>query len=139
MDLTGILSWLTGADGGAFLLVSWAVAWGLEGWTTWQKLSAQLKILIILAASGLFGAGAAALQSNPELVAAIEPYLRPLIYGVMAWLSTQTAHRASKKLEATQQEAKAATVEASASKKEAKAATVQAEAVVEQAEADKQK
>lgn len=134
MDLTGVLAWLTGSGGGAFLLISWAASWGLEGVTWWHNLKAQVKVIIILAFSGLLGAGAAALQANPDLVAAIEPYIRPLIYGVMAWLSTQTAHWVSQFLEARKQEAKAATVEAASSKVEAKAATAGAKAQVEQVE-----
>lgn len=134
MSFTELLAWLTGPDGGAFLLVSWAISWGLNGTAFWQKLSPQTKTLIILVVSGLLGAGAAALQSNPALVAAIEPYVRPVIFAVMAWLGTQTAHRASKNLGAKLEEAKAATVASEAAQVSAGAEIVQAQAQVEQTE-----
>lgn len=134
MSFENILAWLTGADGGAFLLVSWAVSWGLEGTAFWEKLSSQAKALIILVVAGLLGAVAAALQSNPALVATLEPYLRPLIYAVLAWLGTQVPHRATKVFKAKLEQAKASTVEAAAAKVSAKAETVQAKAQVEQAE-----
>lgn len=99
MTLTDILNWLTGADAGAFLLVSWAIAWGLEGTAWWQSLKSQLKVLIIVGVSGALGASAVALQASPQIVAALEPYLQPLIYAVLAWLGTQTAHKINKRVE----------------------------------------
>lgn len=93
MTFSNFLAWLTSPDGGAFLLISWAASWGLEGWSWWEKRSANAKKLLILAASAVLGAGAAALQAHPEIVAAIEPILQPVIYIVIAWLGTQTAHK----------------------------------------------
>ena len=133
MSLTNLLSWLTGADGGAFLLISWAVSWGLNDVAWWNGLKAQTKALIILSGSGVMGAGAAALQANPEVVPAIEPFVRPLIFAVMAWLGTQVAHRGTKSLEAKLTEAKASTVEAKASVTQAKAQAELAEAAAPEA------
>lgn len=93
MIFTDILSWITGADGGAFLFVSWAISWALEGVSVWENLSPKVKSLAILIVSALLGSLAVALQQSPELVAAIEPYFQPVIYAVLAWLGTQTAHK----------------------------------------------
>lgn len=93
MEFSEFLSWLTGVDGGAFILVSWAISWALEGVSGWEAMSSRVKSLVILAVSSLLGGLAVALQQNPALVAAIEPYFQPLIYAVLAWLGTQTAHK----------------------------------------------
>lgn len=93
MDLAAVLDWLTGPDGGAFIFVTWAVSWGLEEFNGWHRLPTRAKSLIILALSGLLGACAQWLGSHPETVAAIAPYVQPLIYAAMAWLGSQVAHR----------------------------------------------
>jgi hypothetical protein len=91
--LSGFLSWLTGAEGGAFILVSWALSWALEYSEGWQTLDAKLKAGLILLLSVLLGLGAAFLQTQPALLAAVDPYFRTLASIVTVWLATQTAHR----------------------------------------------
>lgn len=93
MGVNDLIAWLTGADGGAFIFITWALSWAFEEATWWQALSSKLKSLIILILSALLGVGSVALQQNPALVAALEPYLQPVIYIVIAWLGTQVAHR----------------------------------------------
>lgn len=93
MNLNQILDFLTGADGAGFLWVSWALSWAFEGAAWWQALSSKLKSLIFLGISGLLGVGAVYLKLHPAVVAAVEPYVQPLIYMVIAWLGSQVAHR----------------------------------------------
>lgn len=87
------LSWITSADGGAFILVSWLVAWGLEDLKAWHDLSSKARSLIVLVVAALTGVGARALQMNPELVAIIEPWFEPVAFVIGSWLATQTAHK----------------------------------------------
>lgn len=96
MALTEFLSWLTGPDGGAFLLIAWVIAWGLEEWPKWMALGRKLKQLIILGIAILLGLVATWLQSQPDFVSVIEPYFRAVSYAVLAWLVTQTAHKLDK-------------------------------------------
>jgi hypothetical protein len=91
--LTDFLSWLTGTGGGAFILVAWAVSWGLEGLPWWDTLTSKLKQLIILGTAVVLGLLGVWLNSMPAVVAVIEPYFRVVMYVVLAWLSTQVAHK----------------------------------------------
>ena len=93
MDLQNLLDWLTGADAGAFLVVTWFASWGLEKASFWQKISSQLKAVTILVLAGILGGGSGWLSANPKVVGAIQPYVQPAIYGALAWLGSQTAHK----------------------------------------------
>ena len=95
-SLSALLTWLTGADAGAFVLVSGAVALFLEDVDKWNALQSKIRFLIILGASALLGVGASFLAQYPDVVLAIEPYFRPVMYTVLAWLSTQTLHKLDK-------------------------------------------
>lgn len=90
--LTDLLNWLT-SEGGALILVAWAISWGLEGWARWEVLSSKVKSLAILGVAVVLGCLAVWLQSQPALVARLSPYGRLLITIVSMWLTTQTAHR----------------------------------------------
>lgn len=90
--LREILEWLTGVDGGAFLVVSIAFAWLLEDSQKWQALSGKIKWLIMLLVTAVLGAISAWLLTKPELVELIEPYARPTIYALLAWSANQGAH-----------------------------------------------
>lgn len=92
------LNWLTSPDGGALLLVLWAVSWGLEDWGKWNALPSKIKSLIILGVSALIAVLAVALGNNPGLVDALDPYFTPISYVVLAWLATQTAHKIDLKI-----------------------------------------
>lgn len=94
--LNNILDFLTSADGGAFLVISWFAAWALEGIEKWHMLDSRLKWIIILVGSGLLGAGAAILKAYPNTVEMIDPFISPFIYAVLAWLGTQAPHKAEK-------------------------------------------
>lgn len=92
-SFTELLAWLTGA-GGAFLLIAWAAAWGLEGWSTWDRFTSKAKSAIILALSMALALLAAWVQSwSAETLSAIEPFARAVMVTVGMWLATQTAHR----------------------------------------------
>ena len=91
--LDGFLSWMTGAEGGAFILVSWALSWGLEYSQRWTDLDARVKAGVILLLSVLLGLGAVFLKTQPALLAAVDPYFHSLSSIVTVWLATQTAHR----------------------------------------------
>jgi len=93
MSLENVLAWLTGADAGAFLVVTWLASWGLEEFAFWQKLSSKARQLIILLLAAALGAGAQWLADNPATVAALQPYVQPAIYAAIAWLGSQVAHR----------------------------------------------
>ena len=93
MGIDSILDFLTGSDGGAFLVVGWALAWALEGSPWWQALTGKAKSLIILAVSLALGGLTVYLKMHPAIVEAIAPYVEPLIYVVLAWLGTQVPHK----------------------------------------------
>lgn len=97
MTLNDVLAWLTSADQGSFLVVSWFVSWALEEVKWWQDLSGKVKSLAVLGLSILLGVAAQFLALQPDLVAAIEPWFQPVLYAVLAWLATQTVHIAGKK------------------------------------------
>jgi len=90
---TDLLSWLVGAEGGAFILVSWALSWALEGLKWWEELVSKAKSLIILGVAVLLGLVSVWLTSHPTIVEAIAPYMQAVMYIVSAWLATQVAHR----------------------------------------------
>lgn len=93
-----LLNWLSSADGGAFIIVTWAVSWALEEAAWWHALTSKTRSLAVLGVSIVLALGATVLQQNPELVAAIEPYFVPVYYTVGAWLATQAAHKGYKLL-----------------------------------------
>jgi len=91
-SLSSILVWLTGTGGGAWLIVAWLVSWIAEDIPAWAKLNSKLKTVIMLVVAGAIGAGGQALLFRPEVVAAIDPYVRPFMYSAMIWLTNQLAH-----------------------------------------------
>lgn len=93
MSLTEVLEWLTGSGGGAFLVISWAISWGLEKTEWWENLSSQARALTILGLAAVLGIIATFLKLNPLIVAAMEPYFQPIMYSILAWLGTQIAHK----------------------------------------------
>ena len=95
-SLSALLAWLTGADAGAFILVSGAVALFLEDIDKWNALLPKVRFLIILGVSALLGIGASFLAQYPDVVLAIDPFFKPVMYTVMAWLGTQTLHKLDK-------------------------------------------
>ena len=95
--LNDVLNWLTGADAGAFLIVSGALAWAFEDWATWQRLKPKVKAIVILGLSGSLAIGATMLSANPDLVASIDPFFRPFMTVLLAWLATQAAHKVNPK------------------------------------------
>jgi len=98
--LENVLTWLTSSDGGALLVVMWAVSWGLEKSQWWHALDSRTRALVILLASIVIALAAAVLQQHPELVAALDVYFQPVYFVVLAWLATQTAHLGYKRLTA---------------------------------------
>lgn len=97
MNLKELLDFVTGLDGGAFIIVSWGFAWAMENFEGWQKLTSKARSLIVLAVSLILGLGTVWLQTQPELVAAAEPYAQTAIYIILAWLGTQLAHKVDPK------------------------------------------
>ena len=93
MEISNFLPWITGADGGAFIVIAWALAWALEPTEFWHKLTSMYKSLIILIAAAVLGMVSVWLQGQPEIIAAIAPYFKTITYVVIAWLATQTAHK----------------------------------------------
>jgi len=87
------LNWLTSTDGGALLLVMWAVSWGLEEFPQWQALHSKVKSLIILGVAAIVAVLAAVLSNYPEAIEAVDPYFTPVYYVALAWLATQTVHK----------------------------------------------
>lgn len=93
--LSSVLTWMTGSDAGAFVIVAWFLSWLLEGWGKWEGLSSRVKSLVVLGIALLLGLGSVWLKQNPALVAQIDPYFRAGMYAILAWLGTQVAHRAN--------------------------------------------
>lgn len=98
MNLEQILQWLTSSDGGALIVVMWFVSWGLEELDWWQSLESKARSLIILGTAAAIALLAAALQTRPDWVAAIDPFFQPVYYVLLAWLATQTVHRVGQAL-----------------------------------------
>ncbi len=92
-NLQQLIAWLTGVDGGAFLVVSAFAAWYLEGLSWWARFTRQGKSFLILGASIVLGIGFKVLGAFPAVVAAIDPYARTVIFILMVWLGTQVAHK----------------------------------------------
>lgn len=90
--LNDLLNWLTGAEAGAFVVVMFVMAWAFEGLEWFQKLSSRFKGLLTLSVSSVLAVGAVWLQGRPDIVAAIEPFFKPLMYIALAWLAKQGAH-----------------------------------------------
>lgn len=97
--LGNILEWLTSSEGGAFIVVAWAVSWLLEDVERWHALPSKTRSLIILGLSAVLGVVSVVLQQNPDVVAAIEPYFQPVYYAILAWLTTQGAYKGYKVLQ----------------------------------------
>lgn len=92
-DLNELFTWLIGG-GGAFFVVAWAASWYLEGLPWWQNLPSKSRSGIILIASLLLGLAATYVASlPPELLKAVEPYIKTILIIVGVWLTTQTAHK----------------------------------------------
>ena len=86
-----LLIWLSGP--GAVIAVSWALSWAFEGWDKWANFPSRAKSLIIVVVSMLIGILATWLQTRPEFLDVIAPYMQTLIAIVLAWLTTQVAHK----------------------------------------------
>lgn len=97
--MQGFIDWLTGADAGALLMVLWFVSWGLEEVPQWQALQPKIRAGIILLVSVLLAVVGVFLNANPDLVATLDPYFTPVSYVILAWLTTQTAHKIDKKID----------------------------------------
>lgn len=91
--LNSVLDWLTGADAGAFVVLLFLMSWGFEGAAWFQKLSGRARELLTLAGAALLAVGAVVLQGQPELVDALDPYFKPVMYIVLAWLAKEGAHK----------------------------------------------
>jgi len=86
-----LLGWLAGP--GSVILVAWAISWGCEGWDKWDNLPGKLKGLIIVLVSAVLGIISTWLQTQPEFLDIVAPYIATLISIVIAWLATQVAHK----------------------------------------------
>jgi hypothetical protein len=64
----------------------------------WHNFSSKQRSVIVLALSVFLGVAATALQRNPELVDALDVYFTPAYNAVLAWLTTQGAYGAGKRL-----------------------------------------
>jgi hypothetical protein len=92
-NLKDFLSWLTGLDGGAFILVMWVVSWGLSGVSWWEALDAKLKQIIIIGAAVVLGILGVLMQNAPAFVAAVDPFFKPVMSIVLLWLASQTVRK----------------------------------------------
>ena len=92
MNFSEFLAWLVGPDQGGWLLVSVFAAVFLEDWNRWHVLAPKVKYLIIFAITAVLAVGATALQTRPDIVAAISPYWTPFGMMLAAWLATQGIH-----------------------------------------------
>jgi hypothetical protein len=90
-----ILVWLTGA--GSIALVGWFVSWLLDDLAWWQSLPSQAKQAAILGMALVIGLLATWLLSRPDLVAALDAYVKTAMAAIVAWLSTQVAYNVKKK------------------------------------------
>jgi hypothetical protein len=90
--LADVLAWITGSGGGSFLIVTWLVSWALEKVAWWDKLNSKVKSTLIVVLAGVLGVGSQVLLLNPDLVAVIDPYFKPVMYIAITWLTSQIAH-----------------------------------------------
>ena len=90
-----LLAFLAGP--GAVAVVVWFSSWALEELAWWQKLTSKARSLAILGGSIVLGVLATWLQSQPQIVAALEPYITPVISAIGVWLTSQIVHRANSK------------------------------------------
>jgi hypothetical protein len=104
--LTEVLTWIVSSSGGAYFIVAWFVSWALEKTQFWKDLSSQIKVIIIIVSAGIIGAVAQILLNNPDTVAMIDPYVRPIIFTTLVWLTTQGAHLGIKRVTNTNPENK---------------------------------
>ncbi len=92
MDFGGFLNWLSSPDGGAFILVSWAVAWGLEGTAWWDAIKPKVKGLAILGVAVVIALAGQWVADQPDLLVTLDPYFKTVSAVIAVWLTTQTAH-----------------------------------------------
>jgi multisubunit Na+/H+ antiporter MnhG subunit len=92
-DFATFLAWVTGPDAGGFVIISWAMAWGLDRFDFWNKLESKTKSLLIFLVSALFGCIAIVLSQYPAIVVAIDPYFKVILSCVVMWLTTQVSHK----------------------------------------------
>ena len=91
-DLTSLLTWLT-SSGGAVILLAWAASWYLEGLAWWQKITSQNRSLIILGGALVLGLASVWVQTQPGLIAALDPYFKAAMAIIGVWIVTQAAHK----------------------------------------------
>jgi len=90
LNLESLFQWLVG--GGALVVVSWGVSWGLEEVSWWHTLSSRVRSLLVLLTSGVLGVGAQYFILNPDILANFAPYIMGFVGTIIAWLTTQKAH-----------------------------------------------
>ena len=91
-NVDALITWLM--TGGVVVVVSWCASWALEKWSWWQALSSKTRAVLILISSSVLGVCTVVLVHNPVLFEAIKPYAQVILTTIIAWLGTQTAHRA---------------------------------------------
>jgi len=91
-DIDGVVKWMM--TGGAVVVVSWFASWGLEKWAWWQSLSSKVRSALILVGSSLLGLVVVLIVNNETIWIAVRPYAQVILTTIIAWLGTQTAHRA---------------------------------------------
>lgn len=94
-DFYGVIAWLA-SGAGAVIVTSWLASWLLEDWKAWAELPAKGKKILILVVALCIGIGGKALYLHPEVTAMVQPYLDTFVLIVIAWLTTQVAHKADK-------------------------------------------
>ena len=90
------LAWLISPAGGAFFVTFWALSWLLEDVDKWNKLTSKARQLIILGIAIVVGLAVVWLQTMPELVATIAPYVQAIVFIITAWVTSQFAHKLDK-------------------------------------------
>lgn len=92
-----LLKWILSPQGGAVIIVTFAISWFIQDYAWWQNFKPNTQKLVILGIAVLLGIGATYLQLNPQVYDAIKPYLQSVITITVAWLGLQTAHKVDKK------------------------------------------
>lgn len=92
-DIDVVVKWL--ATGGAVVVVSWCASWALEKWAWWQSISSKARSALILVVSSGVGLAVVLIVNNEALWIAVKPYAQVILTTIIAWLGTQTAHRAN--------------------------------------------
>lgn len=93
------LKWLTGPEGGALILVMWALSWGFEGTAWWDGMLPKAKKLIFLGLALVLGLAAIFLQTRPDIVALVDPYFRVVSSICILWISGEGVHKIDKLVE----------------------------------------